>query len=495
MGFLKDEITSKIGLSPKSLLQGCVNLAGGPNTALAAAQGASLAYEAFTTVPNSSGDPVPKSLLVKSITKGSTTVGGLKEDMLAIKGSSDGSLDLNTEFSSKIMVETRTLDALLDEFDDDTFGTRGKEAKAKLKAFSVLMMARNTDLVDYNLILKTLLSRRDEASSLRDRETQMQKSRLNNETNTAEDLDNMTKLLESIYDTNRARVMKLLQFLQRALRYKTLTSTDFINAAFTEQARSQGTTDEAALSMTTPVLRSIRSRLVDHLFDTTEKAGSDRQLFPSNFETGGIGRLHRLSATELSTLLQVGQVTVRIPAVDAFADTTTEKVSEFRGWADVRIYRVRFWFSGLKVRPEPDPEPTRAENGASGGANARDKEHQLSRRFVQSKPVTVKLTHSGYETFFNPDDEEYRFRHDPIKVTFSYRLHGDGSFNIADSASGDIVNFSSATRGVNSVYAAPSPFTDWTISLVDLDVDSFDFSNVESGALEFFGSYRSFRRD
>lgn len=234
-------------------------------------------------------------------------------------------------------------------------------------------MARNADMVEYNIMLRTAVSARSNIEKMQKTKVDMQQGRLNNEKNTTQDLDTMTKLLERIFDTSRARVMRLLSLLQRSLAYRALTLVDFRDEASNSQ--SVAGRQEAALSMTSFLLRDMRMKLSDQLFDVQELQAGDRSLFPSNFEKG-IGFRHQLSAEDLATLLQTRSVQVVIP---------WEGASEFRGLADVRIYRVRFWMRGLKVRGS-------AESLSESSVAAKGHDDKL---FGGSKVVTTKLTHTG----------------------------------------------------------------------------------------------------
>ena len=482
---LEGSISGHFEISPKSMLNGLVNFASGPSSALAAAQGASLLYEGFTSVPNISGDPISKDLLIKSLKKGGDNVGSLKQEMLSLDESSDGSLSVTNEFSTKVLTTLQNVENLIDEFADDTFGPSGGAAKTSLKEYSQLLVSRNNDMVEYNVMLKTAIAAQGEIAQMDKTRVQMKQERLNSEMNTAEDLDYMTTMLEKMFDNHRARVMKLMSFLQRSLKYKTLSQVDFLDNAWNEESRSQPAMEEAALSMTSQVLRGMKDRLFDQLFQVQEHRSSDKSLFPSNFESGGLGKIYHLSKGELATLLENGTAQINIPFVDADADQQYERQSEFRGCADVRIYRIRFWMRGLKLHG----------SSQSLGPQSVPRTSHSDKLFGGGKVVTAKLKHSGYETVVSPDNQKLTFRHEPISVTFSYRLYPDSTYEIGDATSGDIVNFSSSTRGVNSVYSAPSPYTWWTISLVNLNVDDIDVSGIEGAVIEFFGSYRSFEND
>lgn len=496
---LADEVNAKFEISPRSLINGILNVAGNPTGEMAAAQAGALVYEGLTSVPDASGNPIPKNYIVRSLKKGSENSSKLKEEMLALSGGRDGSVELDEDFSTKLLADAATVEAILDQFADDSFGKVAGQAKSLLKNLANLVLARNADKVEYNLILRTILAKRAEIDSYEQSRAQLKNGTLERETNTAEDLRSATSLLEAIYDNSRARVMKLLNLVQRSLRYETLSTEDFMEEAAQEQAHTShdAVQEEAVLSMTCSYLSDMRNKLCSRLHDVREKQGSDATLFPRNFENDGIGKYHHLSRPQLQALLKTGEVRVSVPPIYQIVETEEQSRSDFRGCAAVRIYRVRFWLKGLKLKkqlqangiaPLASRPPPSKGSAAASERNADKHDH----RFAQSRLVSIKLVHSGPETLISPTGDEFKFSHDPIPVSFSYRIFADGSFDVDDTSSGDIVNFSSVSRSPESVYAAPGPFTEWKISLEDLNTDEIDINGVTEGKFEFFGTYRAF---
>ncbi|KAF1975389.1 hypothetical protein BU23DRAFT_633351 [Bimuria novae-zelandiae CBS 107.79] len=492
---LTDEVNAHFEISPKSLINGLLNVAGNPTREMAAAQAGALVYEGLTSVPDASGNPIPKNYIVRSLKKGSENASKLKQEMLDLNGNREGSVELDKDFSMKLLADAATVEAILDQFSDDSFGKSASQAKAFLKRLATLVLVRNANKVEYNMILRTMLAKRAEIESYEQRRIEMKNGMLERENNAGEELRFATNLLESIYDNSRARVMKLLNLIQRSLRYEMLTTADFMEEAAQEQANAfqDAVPEEAVLSMTCGYLVEMRNKLCNRLRDVREKQGSDAALFPRNFENDGIGKYHNLSRLQFQNLLKTGEVRVSVPPIYQTVETEGQTRSDFIGCAAVCIYRVRFWLKGLKLKKHLQTSSVASSAPrvpfSHGSANDADKHDH---RFTQSRLVSIKLVHSGPETLISPTGDKLTFSHDPIPVSFSYRIFADGSFDVDDTTSGDIVNFSRVSRSPESVYAAPGPFTEWKVSLVDLNTDDVDISGVTEGKFELFGTYRAF---
>ena len=123
------------------------------------------------------------------------------------------------------------------------------------------------------------------------------------------------------------------------------------------------------------------------------------------------------------------------------------------------MYRARFGFTGLKLAP-----------------------------LAKSARITVRMVHRGVETIVDRLNAAHKFTHDQIAIVYSFNLLSDGSVQVLDD--GNI-----AQADVNEVatsYAAPGPFTDWTVSLADSDVNHLDFSGVKDAYFDFCGTNYAF---
>lgn len=118
--------------------------------------------------------------------------------------------------------------------------------------------------------------------------------------------------------------------------------------------------------------------------------------------------------------------------------------NEFSGCCNVRVYKARFGFAGLKLAPG-----------------------------VTSARVAVRMIHSGQETLVDQLNGEHEFTHESISVMFSFNLFPDGIKVVDD---GNIA-MSDVDKDATS-YAPPGPFTTWTVDLTDTDTTKLDFSST-----------------
>lgn len=444
-------VTSEFRINPMSVIKAAEMMAFCPNKTMGAIQASSLVYEAATSVPSDSGVSVSKEILLGSLKK----VSGSLKDVVAEadKDSTDGAFQLDTEFSKKMLVEQQNLASIFDEFTKSSFSGKSTEAKKAFDLYTNLVITRNNDIVEYNLVLNEIL-----ASNKSKREILKINSNLEGQIfdgNDLTQLDNLSRFVEDMYTYNRSRVMKLLSYFKRAIHFSTLSQPDPLDNA--------ENSNEAALNLTCSQLVSLKTKMRDDLFGLREQRGSDASHFPADYEKGH-GKFFVLEPHQLSDLISKGAVDVVIPPV--FKGSKTE--SEFRGCANIRIYRVRFWLDGLRTNCGD------SENSDSNDATL----------------VQIKLTHSGSDTFVDIENSQHVFRHEPLNIMWSYRLSNNGTTEPVDS--GDLVNFSSMDSEKNTAYSAPGPFTTWTVSLENLNESRLDLSGVKRGRFEFFGTSRSF---
>ena len=134
----------------------------------------------------------------------------------------------------------------------------------------------------------------------------------------------------------------------------------------------------------------------------------------------------------------------------------TVQKNDFSGCCNVRIYRVRFGFTGLAVKNS------------------------------KLELVKVDLKHSGEETIVDRLNSGHKFVHDAVKAIYSFNLDSDGLIKVEDNG-----NIGEADVGhVATSYAAIGPFTDdWEVSLKNsTDLDHLDFSKVTEAYFDFCGT-------
>lgn len=92
--------------------------------------------------------------------------------------------------------------------------------------------------------------------------------------------------------------------------------------------------------------------------------------------------------------------------------------------------------------------------------------------------------HKGAETIIDKSGTPHDYVHDSISIVYSYILNDDGSIQEVDDgniAEADVDNQA-------TTYAAPGPFTQWSVSIADSDLDLLDLSGVDGSYFDFFGT-------
>lgn len=357
------------------------------------------------------------------------------------------------EQQEKLLVTSQEqIDKFVEDFlDVSRIGLQAQKVQKALKAYAAILADRNHDKVQYNLALKALLQMEQMVDNLETRVTKLQndgfkKDDLNH-------LSQMAQMAEEIYSRDRARTMRLISIYRRAICLATLSKP--------EDSEAGGRTNDAALILPAAKLNTMFQSLNDTLFHLQEKAGSDAARYPPNFDKGR-GNFVDISSHELQILLKYGNLRVKLPAPSR--EPTEDDLPEFRGYADVRVYRVRFWLDGIRIQPQFAQEKTEV-------------------------PVKIGIGHEGDSVYYDRQGDVYAFAHDPIHPAWSYKiiLTLNGDHTLAIGSSGDIVT----DRGDIMAYAAPSPFASWSIPLKYLD-HRLDLSTVTRGRFEFFGTTRDF---
>ncbi|KAF8817289.1 hypothetical protein BYT27DRAFT_7237498 [Phlegmacium glaucopus] len=429
---VKKKVKKYFGLNFPQILNAIKSLVFASDKGMAAIDGLDFVYQGFTTIPSIDGTSINKDVVIGKIQYGEATV----QSFEATLGKQlDGEFILDDPSATRIMTAEEDMMSFLDSFVNTSLAEVITEMKDKFNAFVKAILARNQEVLHYNILLKlTVKKLADKADYLKKKDDfQREKIKV-----TDPDLPAITAYMGDIYQSSRARVMKLLDNLVRSLNFRMLGREDIYNLAFSEGTEY----DKVPLTLTSDVLRSARSR-IEYKF--SEKLwGSEPARFPAEFddERGKEGKAHLSQDDPKKTLV------VQIPPV---YKETIEK-NDFSGCCNVRIYRVRFGFTGLVAK--------------------------------ETARVSVVVRHSGKEVIVSKDDSSYKFIHNAIKTVYSFNLHPDGTYMVLDNG-----NIGEADVGQPATsYAAPGPFTDWEIDLTNSDLYLLDFSNVSEAYFDFCGT-------
>jgi len=462
IGQLKTEIMTSFKVSPAAIKGALISLAKEPSKETAGKEVGKLLWKGFTTVPNAEGVEVDKSLLLSNL----ETVSGdltqkFKDFAEDSSASADGQLNFNVENNKLLLATKEQIEKMCDDFADGSFTERAKRTRNLLREYSALVVGRNTNIVQYNVLLQDIHTAVTKTVKLSDDSATLQRTQFSGGQDISQFQD-MIDLFDDLYSFTRARVMKLISFYRRSIYFSTLTNPDLCEII--------GLKNDAALSLGHTQLTSMNEKLQAKVFELRELKGSDAPRFPAIYESQD-GKFVTLTASQLEELKTNKVCFVKLEAPSA----ETSQYPDFSGYADIRAYRVRFWLDGLTVK-----------DGFTGG----EKDKVL---------VKVELSHRGDSTFYDVYGKRHEFSHDPIDVSWSYRISASavpssgGTETPQAVDSGEIVNYT-ATGADNTAYSAPSPFATWQIKVKGLD-NTFDLSKVTRARFEFFGTSRIFKQD
>ena len=271
---LKDQINDYFGLSMPQLLNALKSFAFGPNKGMAAVQGLDLLYQGFTSVPDLSGNPVNKDVIIGKIQYGEATVESIKD---TLGKELDGSFELDDPFGTRIMTAEDSMMSFLDSFVNTSLAKVIKEMKDKFYAFVKAIIARNQEVLHYNVLLKLLVNKFADVATYEKKKDELQGKKI--EANDP-DLPAITEYMGDIYQSSRARVMKFLDYLLRSLNFRMLTREDIYKLAFADGTEY----DKVPLTLTSDVLLNARKQIEDKFDDEINVWGSEPARFPANFD-------------------------------------------------------------------------------------------------------------------------------------------------------------------------------------------------------------------
>ncbi|KAL6922481.1 hypothetical protein FSST1_006507 [Fusarium sambucinum] len=462
---LEGEVFLNFSVSKESIKGAAMSVATSPSKESAAKEAAKLAWQGLTTIPDSEGVPVDKTLILEKLEAVSGDLqGALKEYEDKPAMTETGELDLNLRNAKLLITDSDQIEKFCKDFASEAVSQRAEKVRTTLHDYLKLVTGRNNDIVQYNLTLGKIFSLQSVAQGLAKQRASVQSAVFKEQDLTQQ--RQMAQLVENVYTHIRARAMRFISYYRRAIYFATLENPTFVEAS--------ETTNDAALSLDSFELQNIQRSLNSQLFDLRAKKGSDAPRFPSDYQRES-GKFVTLDPRQLKELLATGKLLVSLNAVSR----SSSAYPDFSGCADVRAYRVRFWLDGLTIKKDGC-----MKSGDEECTAAVEKEDVL---------VKVNLVHRGDSTFRDVHDQPHSFRHDEIHVSPSYRILSAAmekkKFKMVDS--GDIVNYTSKDSDRNTAFSAPSPFASWFISLEYLD-SRLDLGTVTRARFEFSGTSRSF---
>ena len=271
---VEERIQDHFGLSFPQILNALRSLAFAPQKSMGVVEGLDLAYQGITGVPNIDGTPVNKKLIIRKIQYGEATVESFKATL--------GQQQLDSEFilddpnATRIMTAEEDLMSFLEDFVDTSLAEVNNEMKVEFEAFVKAILARNKEVLHYNILLKLILKKHADKDTYTEKEKDFKREKIEA---TDPNLPAITAYMGDIYQSSRMRVMKLLDNLVRSLNFRLLKDEDIYNLAF-----SVGTEDQVPLTLTSDILRSARSRIENKFND--KYWGYEPSRFPLDFNNG-----------------------------------------------------------------------------------------------------------------------------------------------------------------------------------------------------------------
>ena len=271
---LKSKIKDYFGLSMLQLINALRSIVFSPNKGMAAVDGLDLTYQGFSSPPDLDRSPVNEKLIIGKIEYGEATVKSIKD---TLGKDLDGSFKLDDPFGKRIMMAEESMMSFLDSFVNTSLADVIEEMKGKFDMFVKAIIARNQEVLHYNVLLKLLVKKYADVAKYKKKKDELQGKKI--EANDP-DLPTITEYMGDIYQSSRSRVMKLLDYLLRSLNFRMLTREDIYKLAFVDGTEY----DKVPLTLTSDVLRNARSEIQEKFNDEVLIWGSEPARFPEKFD-------------------------------------------------------------------------------------------------------------------------------------------------------------------------------------------------------------------
>ncbi|WP_437568351.1 hypothetical protein [Sorangium sp. So ce542] len=395
----------------------------------------SVVVQPTTTITNDSGVTIDKTYLVNQVSAVKDTVGGLSEGYKALD---DGQLQPDDPGAAKLLMTESQLERILDDFRSEL----PDDIQAVQKAFQDYIdtiVARNNAIMDYNAIVNVIgacLSQQQSAQEALDQLSGDSFDELD------PGLPSMVTMLSQLYHQSRDQLMNACYIASRALQFWSLSNTNFLAQALAVDA---GGVQPSAITYS-----FWESKLDAEHLNALQQFGTNPSHFPNHDSEDGAIIAFTDDAT-LTTFRTAYGVTLRVPLIRR-PDTPGRTPSRLdAAWqnqllvdqANVRLLDVRVWLDGAKI--------------VKDGIEVDDVIH-------------VRVTHGGYSLFASQSNDVFRFTHGSVPKTFQYYTRSRDPQaphrpEILRTANFGDVTQDDPTQGKN--YALLSPFTDWTIELMN----------------------------
>jgi hypothetical protein len=269
---LKEEIKDYFGLSVPQVINALRSLAFSPTKGMGSVEALNLLYEGYTDIPDIEGRPVNKKIIIGKIQRGEATVKSIKT---TVEHLDDGTLVLDRECSTRLMTTEEDMMRFLEDFADTSFADVIDEMKEKFDAFIEAIVARNEQILHFNIRLRLLVTKTAEKKAYIKKREELHDKQIDiHDPN----LPAITGFMGDIYQSSRGRVMKLLDDLVRSLNFRMLTRENVFDLAFSSGADHK----DVPATLTSVVLLNAKGRVEQKFLDSIGPNPPAR--FPPDFD-------------------------------------------------------------------------------------------------------------------------------------------------------------------------------------------------------------------
>lgn len=470
---IKDTITNDFELSLPQLVSAATSIAFSPEMPMQAVQAVNVLYEGSTSVPDVSGVPQRKELIVNKLSTGLanistfTTAAAYETDGTVVKA--DG------EICAKLLIDKKAVEDFVKEFATSNFAKAGTDLLEKLQKFINLVTSRNTAIVEFNVYVSMINEKMAiEAKNAKEGE-QVDADKA---TYTDTEIQSMAAWMETSYQQARQAYMKILAQMQLAIQYRWLIYDDLLLVpadALHPDTKSLKQTYNAPQAMTSLTLKTLRAA-VEANFRGALDAWQGR---PDPFRNAKWklppGTRDALLAAVAKAQLQRGKTppAADIPEIKVpfqIPLPSPKNPDPFGQTCNVRLHRTKLIFDDLALAPGVD-------------------EALFTARLTQStpphQPEIIQDRRGNSHEFYHEDIVRvYKFN---VKRIEDPQGGTDDAFAVTDILGGDVVvDFDSDE--VTLDWMLPGPFATWTLDLSGTDVAQFDFIPESDVWLVFTGT-------
>ncbi|KAL7787097.1 hypothetical protein V8C37DRAFT_391001 [Trichoderma ceciliae] len=442
--------------------------------AMVGLQGASLIDKANSTIPNDEGTRVNKEYLVNKVKSIEGTIESLHDGYEVSKA--DGKINLLDPGAQKLQISQRDLNTLLDSFHQSLGDAILENVKKEFQNYIAIVIERNNAVLNYNAAVALLAkyqSENDAHDATIDSLGHLELSTLDLGTPL------MEVIMNKIYIDMLINTQQWLYKAQRSYNFATLNMDNVVGTFLGKYSLSQYNHE----------LLSNAQEQLDNAFQLgRDAAGKARQPFTTirvNLDDDYVQAVK--GSKKEGKILTVRLAPPKLTDVDGSGDESGDadddddesdddddddesdgllpdldahvEAKEFAGMADIRLTKVRVFFTGAKT-------------GATIGGKG------------QKHTLQVKLTHMGDEVLTTTSAANFKFTHATLEVGFKYILE-DGTYTGPGTLSGIIGSDAEKDR-----YALVGPFATWQIEIKKAYNSGLDLSGVTEAWMEFEGEYR-----